>query len=247
MWDLAAKCWASLGTAGPSWSSQHCILGLIGHIFVAFCAQEQSWANKHGSSRCLHIFWQGRMSAQLPSSTLLPRDVETGFLGFSSLLSSPGTFSTSQTTLGCQASIQLMSSLCMLAWVRGRARGALHHSQPWLCVTGIGRRGIAGSQAELRGFSMQEKMEKKGNTAPDLHLIPAASLLLGWLNPRPSPALCHRTRTLGDTPAVSVGWEEMTAACPQQPPAYAAIRPGTQKSCGDVARSARPAREGTGR
>ena len=62
MWDLAAKCWASLGTAGPSRSSQRCILGLVGHIFMVLCAQKQSCANKHGSSQCLHISWQCRMS-----------------------------------------------------------------------------------------------------------------------------------------------------------------------------------------
>lgn len=62
MWDLAAKCWASLGTAWSSWSSQHCILGLVGQIFVVLLAQEQSCANKHSSGRCLHVSWQGRMS-----------------------------------------------------------------------------------------------------------------------------------------------------------------------------------------
>lgn len=62
MWDLAAKCWASLDAAGPSQSSQHCILGLVGRIFVVLCAQEQSCSNKRGSSQCLRMTWQGRMS-----------------------------------------------------------------------------------------------------------------------------------------------------------------------------------------
>lgn len=93
---------------------------------------------------------------------------------------------------------------------------------------------------------MQENKEKKENTAPNLDVIPAASLLPGWLNPLPSPTPCHCTRTLGDTLAVSLGWEETTAACPQQPPAYTASRLGTQQSRSDGARSTWPAREARG-
>lgn len=35
----------------------------------------------------------------------------------------------SQATLACQVTIQLMSALCMLAWVQGRVQRALHQSQ----------------------------------------------------------------------------------------------------------------------
>ena len=64
---------------------------------------------------------------------LAPQGCGAHFLAFS-----PGPLSISQTIPGCQASIQLMSSLCTLAWVRGRARGALHHSQPAeSCHTGV--------------------------------------------------------------------------------------------------------------
>lgn len=76
MRDMAAKCWASLGTARSSQSSQNRVLGLAGHIFVALCAQKQSCANKPRSSRCLHISWQARMSPRLPCTTSVPRGAE---------------------------------------------------------------------------------------------------------------------------------------------------------------------------
>lgn len=87
--------------------------------------------------------------------------------------------------------------------------------EPQLCATEVGRRGIASSQAELWDFSMQENKEKRRNASPNLYLIPAGRVLPSWLNPQSSPAPCHCARRLGDTLAVSPGWEEMRATCPQ--------------------------------
>lgn len=258
MQDLAAKFWVGTGTAGPSQSSQHCILGLVGHIFVVFCAQEQSCTNKHGSSQCLHICWQGRMSAGL-----FPHLLSWDFI--------------SQTTPGCQVSIQLMSpwvhrepcvtpSLQKVAvpvcktslkpelqpgQTDGHAQGMqlllslelmkaqssrepqgrlLCVSQPQLCAAGFGEGELLAAR-QSSGVFQCKKIRRRRETPTQTEIwSPAGSFLPDWLNPQSSPAPCHCTRRLGDTLALSLGWEEMRAACPQQPPAYTAAHPGTQQT-----------------